>query len=432
MLLQNARSPIIADDPPSKNEKPESPSLLKWIVPYMLGFAVINNVFPQTPVFILAVYMFMFMTAYALKERMLSSVLIIPCFIVAPFIFFHFIRYFVDSAGYEFLYDMGYKDLLLHYFDAMRGDESTWFLRGAFILLTYPFLNNGVPYQEFGYVPYNIFSISICSILLHQLAIRFVQNHDLSERFYIIPSLAFALFLLSPSFACYSSSLIKDQTSLLFVLASTLFFIDRRYVLFALAFLAAYAVRSYNPLVIMLYILAFRQAEKYDYFYYMGLAGLLLIIIKLNPVALVNMIGATIYSYMNPLPIRAGNWQFPIFLITIQGLVYSLGYFHGMLQILSNKFREIGVDRIAISIMLFGCIIIAVGYNYIANLSEESYSSLGVGGDESLRKVLPILPLVCVQMSFVFVSVFDKIFPKTLLNSQFTKNLIKEEETKDA
>jgi hypothetical protein len=317
-----------------------------------------------------------------------------------PFAVLEYLPYRIDSIGYEQILNLGFTQIFDGIKSSVISGRQEWILRGWFLLIDYPFVNHNALYSAGGFVPLNIFMISLSAIIAKYLAEDFAINHNLAERSRFISWFVFAAFMMSPMHLYYSNGLLKDQTSILLALLSVLLFIRKKFMLFVVVLMLAVAVRSYNFLIVFLYIIAIRKPGKLDYVWMVMFAIIMFIAVRFNPIALVNMVFATGYTYMNPLPYKGENWAFPISLITTQGLLFGIGFFYGLLQIFSAKLRRDGLNRIALCIALYGCIGIAVGYNNVVNLSRTVYE-FGQGGDEMTRKTMPILPLVCIQMGYV-------------------------------
>ncbi|WP_137128944.1 hypothetical protein [Rhizobium sp. FY34] len=367
-----------------------------------LGFVGINQAIPSDMMYILSMYLAVVGILYAAFMRDPLAGVIILLSIGLPYVFFDPASRFLDGQYYEVQLNYGYFEFLNMMIESVKGRVTSGDnqIRGAFLVMIYPFLKVDAIFENFKFVPYNSLLIFGCAVVLRLLASDFCERHNMAAHGPLVAKLTFYAFLLSPTSIFFSADLLKDQTSMFTVLLSTLLFVRRRYVLFALVVLAASLVRSYNPLTIACFILAVDRPKK---IYLLGGGVLLLGLLALvrgSPAAVVNMVASSVYVYVNPLPIRLSNWLPPVTLLTLQGVVFSVAWVGAMYQLFDARSRRMGLDRLTIAIALFGCILIAVGYNNAVNFNETEYG-IGTGGDNMTRKCFPILPLICMQLSIV-------------------------------
>ncbi|MDD3030415.1 MAG: hypothetical protein PHS57_09120 [Alphaproteobacteria bacterium] len=375
---------------------------------YIAGFAALNNSPLGASPVLLAAYVGFALVLYALWQRMPLVALAALFFVVMPFVVFDTLAHRPDSFGYEYILGLGFGDMAARYKAALLGQESSWFLRGFFLFLTYPFANHAIPYEDGGFIPLNLFLLSLAAMTLRGLAADFAAHHGLSPRVSLIVQTALALFLLSPTTLCYSNGLLKDQASMLLVLLSALLFVRRHVVLGFFVLCLASGVRLYNVLIVFLYVMAVKPPGKTDYALLFAFFVAMIGLVRFDPVALFNMVFATGYVYVNPLPYKIENWAFPTGLATAQGLFFFWGWAMSVVQILAGSLRRKGLDRIAWSIALYGCVAVAVGYNNVVVLKGGLYDEWGLGGDDMMRKTMPILPLVCLQMAYALSCLFRR------------------------
>lgn len=328
---------------------------------------------------------------------------------ITPFLILPMLDRQVDGMYYEKFLNLGYQSMFNIIIESNLDfiNEGSNRARGAFLLFVYPLIPRNSQYSAFSYIPFNFFMVASSSLVLKGLVDDFCRNHGLEQVSQRIAEFSVAAFLLSPSVLFFSNDLLKDQTSMFLVLLTSLLFIRGRFVLCGIALLLAILIRSYNPLIIFSFVLAMRRPTKWDLRIVIFASIFIMAIVRFNVVALANIIFAIPYVYVNPIPFRLENWEFPTGMITFQGLFFIIPFIISVIQIFSPNMRERGWDRIALGIAVFAGVVIAVGFNNITNILGESYS-FGQGGDNMTRKCFPILPLLCVQAALAYRYVLPK------------------------
>lgn len=371
-----------------------------FLVLYFISSAALNAVTPNTSIYLLSIYVAVLGVMYVISLGEPLGVLAILLSAAMPYLFFDPSNRFIDGMYYEAQLNHSYWEFLRIVFDSIynRIYNSENQTRGSFLLLIYPLLKPDAEFSDYKFVAFNYTIIFSCAMLVRELASDFCRRNGFSESRLFISRFSFYLFLLSPSSLFFSGDILKDQTSMMLVLLSTLMFVRRHLFLFGFALIAATSVRSYNPLIIACFICAVDWPSKRDLFVIIAVAAAMFVVVRGSPAAIVNMIAASVYVYVNPLPIRLENWLYPTGLLTAQGLLFFVAWV-GSLQVLTEKrLRVIGAWRLPVAIALFGCILIAVGYNNTVNLTGNDYT-IGKGGDNMTRKSFPILPLICIQLA---------------------------------
>ncbi|PNU04063.1 hypothetical protein [Novosphingobium guangzhouense] len=344
--------------------------------------------------------------AFFAVQRLAFAAICVPIGAMGCILFFNAVPRQVDSIYYEHLLQYPYIDIfeLIYssYKQNLLGDQEANFAKGSFLLLAQPFVNRNLSYDEMAYLVPNFAVSLVIASLISELSMEFCKNHKISSQKIVrtIRSLSAGFFLISPSVMFFSSDFMKDLYAILFGLLTAILFVRRQWAWLALAVIISFVIRRYNPLMSFCLVMAVKGKGRWDYAMFAGYAVLMLGIIKLNIAAMANMLLSIVYIYMNPLPFRLENWEFPTGLLTFQGLVFAALPVFAVYQVLDRRMRAQGFDRIAISIALFGFLVIAVGYNNMVNLRGESME-IGRGGDNMTRKAFPALPLIDIQFAFV-------------------------------
>lgn len=352
---------------------------------------------------------------FFLLERMVLPIFAIPMFLGQFLLYFKYIPRKNDGLYYETLLFSpdGYKfllnDLLLSVSRALESLQLNELMRGFFLLFLYPFINKKVGYENYIYLSVNLLIISLISIVYTRLVMAILNNHPSEfiapEKYKLITSLSLFLLIISPTMVLHANELLKDFSILLLIMLAAYLYIKRRLFLFTIVLLFAFLNRSYSPLIIGLYVIAARRPQRADYMYISVFFGVILMLIQGDIAAIGNMVLSIPYVYINPLPVKSGNWHFPLGVATFGGCIFMIGFFGALLMIFFRKYRSIGLDRLPLSIFLFGFLLIAVGYNNIVRFEEANYV-FGVAGDNNMRKIIPILPLVILQFSITICAFF--------------------------
>ncbi|WP_434026034.1 hypothetical protein [[Pseudomonas] boreopolis] len=348
------------------------------------------------------VYTYVAASFYFIRRRVFSFPFAAFSLPVLMFFMFDVMERQVDSEYYEFLIgSYAYRDLwdliVGSYYSSILALDFSSLAKGSFLLVVYPLIKGAGGYDGMAYVAYSYFIFALSALLLYELALEFCLNHGMEGKRKIIAGFSVSAFMLSPSLLFFSNDLLKDQLSMLLVLLATYLFIKRSYIFLAGALILAMMVRSYNPLIIFLFVMAIRAPARHDYkLFFFFLVGLLFLV-KFNFAAMANMLFSSGYVFVNPFPFRSASWEIPINLVTIQGIIMSVALVAALWQLFNKRWRVLGLDRIALSIMLFGCLSVVVGFNNTVNLRGDSYQ-VGRGGDNMTRKSFPILPLLMLQL----------------------------------
>lgn len=364
------------------------------------------------------IYTALLMSCFFLLERMFLPVFAIPIFLAEFFLYFKYLPRKNDGLYYEYLFlsPDGYKPLLNDLFLSVNSMLSTGqiseLMRGFFLLFLYPFIDKEIGYENYMYLPVNLLTISVITIVYIKFIDTFFRNHPspfISHLNYnLIKSISVFLLIISPTMVLHSNELLKDFTTLLLIILSAYFYTNKNILLFLAVLLLAFLNRSYSPLIIALYILAARKPSRSDYFYISVFCVAIIALVQANISAIGNMVLSIPYIFINPLPVKFANWEFPIAMATFGGCLFAIGLFGSILMIFFRKYRRFGLNRLPISIFLFGFLLIAVGYNNIVRFEETQYV-FGTAGDNNFRKVIPILPLLILQFTTsVFIFLFKQ------------------------
>ncbi len=377
----------------------------------ILGNLVVNILFSGVnSVYGSIFYTILITTLFFLRQNLkLASIGAFLSFIEFIMLFPYLGKYMgrrIDGLYYEHILSLPYKELYNNLVEsvyiAISNSDPASIMRGFYILFLYPFINQQIGYESYRYFPVNLMMLSISAVFYIRIIEFYLQNHTsplLNSGYYnSIKSAAVLLLFISPTILVHSDELLKDIPVLMLILMSTYFYINRNILLCLVSLFFLTLNRAYAPLIVFLYVLAAKKPHRYDYIF-MGLfSATMLLLNQFNPVAIMKMIMSVLYVYISPLPINLNNWLMPYTLPTFGGCIFFIGFVGALFMIVFKRYRVFGLNRLPLSICLFGFLLVAIGYNNIVRFRMGDYAGESVGlGDNSFRKIMPIIPLLILQ-----------------------------------
>ncbi|GAA5430851.1 hypothetical protein [Haloarcula japonica] len=274
-------------------------------------------------------------------------------------------------------------------------------------------------YKSYGFESPAVFVVInmvlwVTTVLLFKELIKYY----LTESANVSPGIVSAMLLLSPTAMYWSSTFLKDITSVFLCMLATYLFFRKRAIMFLIVVLVATSIRLYSIAIISIYIATIMWSPL---LLGIGLFGsaIFTLIYTGNIVTLFNSILVFGYFFVSPHPVQIENWLTPRLIPRlIEAVLYAGGLFiSGRFAVTSRKLRNHYLILTA-GILIYSLVIVSVAYRYTVFQRGLPYG-FGTAGENILRKMLPILPLIAVWMS---ITVSNMKYPRLSISSRNQSN----------
>lgn len=232
------------------------------------------------------------------------------------------------------------------------------------------------------------------AVIFRELLISYANELPRS----ISPNIAATMLLLSPTAIYWTGTFAKDIISASLCMIAAYLFLRKRYLLFLFILGLATGIRVYSVAIISIYIATMIWSPL---LLGIGLfvSVLFVLIYTGQIVPLFNSILIWGYFFVSPNPMNIENWLDPyLFPRLIEGLIYAIGLSVSGLIAVVNRKLQIQYLVLSVGILIYALVIVAVAYRYTVFVRGLHYG-FGTAGDNILRRMVPILPLIAIWMS---------------------------------
>lgn len=243
------------------------------------------------------------------------------------------------------------------------------------------------------------------------LLIRRSEQNAVSN---ISPNLVFAILMLSPSAIYWTSSFAKDITSVFLCVLATYLFFRKRFILFIIVLIFATSIRAYSIAIIGIYIAVTISSPL---LLGLGVIGSILFVLMYtsSPMAIFNSLLVWGYFFLSPNPANIENWtNFELFPRMVEGIILTAILILSIVHSSVEKHIAKQYVLLGVALFIYALVMITIGYRNHVLIRGHTYG-IGVVGDNVLRKMLPMLPVLSIWIAQT-VSIQKEYFPEIKFN----------------
>jgi hypothetical protein len=274
-------------------------------------------------------------------------------------------------------------------------------------------------YKGYGFESPEIFVvINLVLWITTVVLFRELLKYNLRKSVNVSPDIVSAILLVSPTAMYWSSTFLKDITSVFLCILATYLFFRKRTIGFLIIVLVATSIRLYSIAIISIYIATIMWSPL---LLGIGLFGSIAFVLAYTGeiATLFNSVLVFGYFFVSPHPVQIENWLTPRLVPRlIEAVLYAGGLLvSGLFAVTDRKLRNHYVILTA-GILIYSLVIVAVAYRYTVFQRGLPYG-FGTAGENILRKMLPILPLIAVWMS---ITISNVKYPRLSISSKSQSN----------